>query len=164
MGRNEEMDEVSNRDWLTKEEAEAFLGKNSSFYLNNWKSYSDSRLKGWNWAAMLVSLEWMAYRRMYLEAFLYFVITGFVSICVSLLLAGLGIRFEGRLLGDAFRLLIGALGNAIYRKKALRMLHKTGGMNDTQRIEFLRSKGGVSIVGVIGCIVIEIVYFLLLMI
>lgn len=158
------MDQVSNRDWLTKEEAEAFLGKNSSFYLDNWKSYSDSRLKGWNWAAMLVGLEWMAYRRMYLEAFLYFMLTSFISICAGLLLEGLGIRFHGRLIGDAFRLLMGVLGNAIYRKKALRMLHKTGAMDDTQRIEFLMSKGGVSVVGVFGCIAIEVVYFILFMI
>lgn len=152
------MDTVLNRGWLTKEESEAFIGKNSSFYMDNWKSYSDSALKGWNWAAMFFSIEWMAYRKMYMEALLYFIITAFISVCTGVFLASLGIGFSGRLAGDALGLLMGMFANALYRKKALRILHKTDGMDDSQRIRFMKEKGGVSVAGCIACIVIELVY------
>ena len=53
--------DAANRNWLTKEEAEAFIGDNSSFYLGKWGSHLDSSFKGWNWAAMFFSIEWMAF-------------------------------------------------------------------------------------------------------
>lgn len=149
------------RDWLTKEEAEAFIGDNSSFYLDKWKTCSDSTRKGWNWAAMFFRIEWMAYRKMYIEAVICFLAIAFISLCIDFILAAFRMELSGKLIGDAFGLLIGFWGNALYRKKALRALQKTKNMDEPERIEYLKAKGGVSILGVFGCIAVEIAYAVL---
>ncbi|MDR2546787.1 MAG: DUF2628 domain-containing protein [Lachnospiraceae bacterium] len=145
-----------NGDWLTEEEAKAFIGKNSSFYLEKWGSRPDSAFKGWNWAAMLFSIEWMAYRKMYLEAFLYFIIITLISMSFGFLFDALRIGYDGKMLGDIFRLMIGFIGNALYRKKAERTFTKTKSMSAPDRLSSLRSMGGVSVVAVVVCIILEI--------
>lgn len=150
------MDEGYNRDWLNEEEAEAFIGKNASFYLDKWNSHSDSSLKGWNWAAMFFSIEWMVYRKMYAEAILYFFIISTLAVLLGLLLSVFSINLNGTILRDTFRIIMGIWGNAIYRKKALRVLRKNVVLNDADRLFALKNKGGVSVASVIICSVIEI--------
>jgi len=149
-------EDAVNRDWLIKEETEAFIGKNSSFYLEKWGSRPDSAFKGWNWAAMFFSIEWMAYRKMYLEAFLYFLAIVLISIGLGFMFDALRIGYDGKILGDIFRLMTGFIGNALYRKKALRAFSKTKNMSAPDRLSSLRSMGGVSVVAVVVCIILEI--------
>ncbi len=149
---------MEKRDWLTKDEAEAFVGKNNSYYLETWESHPNSTFKGWNWAAMFFGIEWMAYRKMYLEALLYYFILLLISIYLSLMFTALKIGFDGKIVSDTFRVLVGLFGNALYRKKALRTLYKTKEMSDLDRIKFLRTRGDVSVIGVVFCIIVEFIY------
>jgi len=153
------MENPAGRDWLTKDEAETFIGKNSFFYLHEWKTHSNSSFKGWNWAAAVFSIEWMSYRKMYLEAVLFFLAVAFVSIVI-----GLVSGHDGTLVGQAFRVLAGIFGNAIYRKKALRTLRKTIYMDEPSRLAYLQAKGGVSIAGLLGCIAVQVLYVVLMLI
>lgn len=152
------MESVDNRDWMTREEAEAFIGNNASFYLEKWKSHYDTALKGWNWAAMFFGIEWMVYRKMYWEALVFFMSGFCLSIVFSLLLPGIG----GDLFGHAFRILIGVFGNALYRKKAMRVLHKLDRLDDSRRLAELSRRGGGSPISVIVLFVLEVAYVLLL--
>ena len=160
------MTDATNRDWLTKDEAEAFIGKNSSFYLEKWKLHSESTLKGWNWAALFFSIEWMAYRKMYAEAILSFMLVLTISFGISaIFIFGIGADFSftlGRIVGDISRLSAGIFGNYLYRKKAIRVLKSVIHENDTERLNYLKRKGGVNAVGVIFCITFEIAYALIL--
>jgi hypothetical protein len=158
------MENTTNRDWLAKEEAETFIGKNSYFYLDKWKTHSDSKLKGWNWAAAFFSIEWMAYRKMYVEALLYFLIVVTVSVTIGMTFDVLRVNvgFDSNLVGQTFRILAGIFGNAIYRKKALRVLRKTINKSEAEKLACLQAKGGVSIAGVVVCLVIQVAVGVLL--
>jgi len=165
MGEEQRVDNTANRDWLTRDEAEAFIGKNSSFYLEKWKAHSNSTLKGWNWAAMSFGIEWMVYRKMYAEAILFFVVVSSISFGVAaIFIFGIGIPITSRrVIGNVFRITIGVLGNYLYRKKAIRVLKMVVQENDSERIHFLNQKGGVSIISVVFCIIIEVAYAIVFM-
>lgn len=148
------MEPVYERDWMTQEEATAFIGDNAPFYLEKWKLHFDTTCKGWNWAAAFFGIEWMAYRKMYLEAVLFFAVVFFVSIVGALFLP---VVF-GDLFGYGFRILLGAFGNTLYRKKALRTLRRTAIENDSERLKVLSQRGGVSTISVVVVILLEVAY------
>lgn len=157
------MDNIRNRQGLTKEEAEAFIGNNAYFYMEEWREHGGKTLKGWNWAAFFLGIEWMAYRKMYVEAVLTFLAVSVTSIALNLLLGLLGLPWGlGKALGDLFRLVLGILGNLLYRNKALRSVRKTGALDEPSRLSYLKSKGGTSAIGVVGCVAIEVIMLLLL--
>lgn len=147
--------DIKSRDWLTEGEANSYIGNNSTYYMQKWDSHSDSTFKGLNFAAFFVPLEWMAYRKMYAEAILCYSAGVIILIGVDFLLGMSGA--DGRGIGSVFKLLIGIFGNTLYRKKALRVLHKTNNMNDLERIGYLRDKGGVSVAACIICLIIEFI-------
>jgi len=153
---------VAYRDWLTKEEAETYIGQNSPFYLDKWKTHSESRFKGWNWAAFFFGIQWMTYRRMYIEALLYYLLTVVVGIIIGLILGVFGIRIDGSLLRSILQLFVGIFGNAIYRNKALRVLRKSGYLDETGRLLVMQTKGGVSVVGVIVGVLLQVAIAVLL--
>ena len=113
---------------------------------------------------MFFSIEWMAYRKMFAEAIISFIIMSAVSFGTSaIFIFGFGIPFiTGRLIGNIFRLMAGFLGNLLYRKKAVRVLRAAKSDSDAERLNYLEQKGGVSVIGVIVCIVIEIAYVILM--
>ena len=150
------MENNANRDWLTKEEAETFIGTNVYSYLEKWKTHSGSKLKGFNWAAAAFGIVWMAYRRMYAEAVLTVILFSFMGSAISLLFGVFDIYFNEPLIGYFFRLLVGIFGNMLYRNKAMRVLRKTIYMDEAERLACLKAKGGTSVVGVIICIAIQI--------
>ena len=157
------MEDASNRNWLTKEEAEAFVGANNPYYLEKWKAHSGSTLKGWNWAAALFGIQWMTYRKMYVEALLYYLFLLFAGMIIGLAFWAFRIRFNGDWIQPLFGILAGVFGNALYRKKALRTLRKFLSMDDHKRLTALQTEGGTSIAGVIVGIVIQFaIAFLLL--
>ena len=158
------MDNTANRDWLTKEEAEAFIGKNSSYYLGMWKTHSNSKRKGINFAALFFAIEWMSYRKMYIEALLYFLSAAIISIAVHSILTLLGrIWFDSPILiREIFRVFAFLFGNALYRNKALRTFRKTANMSESERLDYLRSRSGTSVIGLIVCLLIQIAYIFLM--
>lgn len=144
----------SERNWMTQKEAAAFVGSNTSFYLEKWKEHSETTLKGWNWAAMFFGIEWMVYRKMYLEAMLFFLISIGIGGVAALFLRDL----TGNLWGHCFRILIGVFGNTLYRNKALRILQRINTQNDSERLNILSQRGGVSPISVVVLIFLEFVY------
>lgn len=150
------MNEATARDWLTKEEEEAFIGPNTSFYTEKWRLHSSHTLKGWNWAAMFFSIEWMVYRKMYTQAVLMYLAT------TAVLLLFMRIDLPSALIRDVFRTIVGVVGNALYRRKALRVVQKNIALPDQERLQVLQNKGGTSVAGVLVCIAIEVcmVFFL----
>ena len=146
----------ANRDWLTKEEAEIFIGRNSWFYLDKWSAHRGTRLKGWNWAAFFFSIFWMSYRRMYIEVLFLLLIVMAASTIVVVAVRIPGVSIDDRLLSSLLRLfggmlgsLVGVYGNALYRNKALRVFRKTAHLGNVERCMALHAKGGVRIGGII---------------
>ena len=146
------MDDIANRDYLFKEEAEAFIGDMSSYYFEKWETHRYSTT-GWNWAAFLLGVVWLVYRRMYVEIYLIFVIL------IGIYVNG-GLLFGFDFLGKAILYLLpysllfiptllGVFGNALYRQKGLRILNEIKSFDESERITLLRDKGGINIVGAI---------------
>ena len=123
----------------TKSEAEEFVGNKSNYYFEKWDLYSQSPFKGWNWAAWFFMSSWMIYRKMYVEALALLLLFGLsellflwhpVRLLLYIILMGI---------------LTGACGNALYRKKTLRMMRKAERLEESERLGFLRKKGSTSI-------------------
>jgi len=148
------MTETKYRDWLTKDEADAFIGNNSPYYLDKWKTHSNSPRKGWNWAAVFFGIAWMAYRKMYLEAILSSILFMLISFGIEVILGAFQMSLNEQFYPVAFQIFAGGFGNVLYRNKALRILRKTMDLNEKKRLDFLRAKGGVSIVGSVICVLI----------
>lgn len=153
------MDSIENRNWLTEEETELFVGKNCAYYYDKWGNNTGRVYRGWNWAAMFFNIEWMIYRKMYIEALLTFVAMLITGVCFKTLFAVFGIVVNAGVVVHIFRLAMGFFGNALYEKKALRVLRKTIDMDDSGRACFLSEKGGVEIsvlvIWIVICFVIE---------
>ena len=150
------MDELGSRNWLTKEEATAFIGKNTEYYLDNWKSHPDTFYKGWNWAAAAFRVEWMAYRKMYLESVLVLVAVILLGFAVDAIFSVVRISTPDGFSRFAVQILIGFIGNGLYRMKAVRILLRTDKMNALQRLSYLEKKGGTSLIGLFVLLGLEI--------
>ena len=49
---------------------ELFVGSNYPFYKKQWQDKPENKdFTSWNWLVFLFPLYWLAYRKMYLEAF-----------------------------------------------------------------------------------------------
>lgn len=155
------MNELSSRDWLTKEEASAFIGKNTEYYLEKWKNHPDTFYKGWNWAAAIFRVEWMAYRKMYLEAVTVLVIVIVLGGFIDTALGFLNLNVPDEVARFAVQILIGAFANGLYRNKAVRTLRRTSNMDISQRLDFLARKGGTSLVGLFVLLGLEITVVML---
>ena len=153
---------MENKNWLTKDEAEAFIGKNSWFYLEKWKSHSEDTLKGWNWPAAVFGLQWMMYRKMYLEALLFYVFQIVAGVLIGMAFWTFRVSIDGELIRPIFGILTGIFGNMLYRNKALRILRKTIYMDEPMRVAALQEKGGTSVVGVIVGVIVQIIIAILL--
>lgn len=73
-------------DGVTSDDLRLFVGiDNLHYYMEKWQKYMDdenSLSPSWNWAAFLFGFLWLAYRKMYLLAFLAIPIN-FISILVN---------------------------------------------------------------------------------
>lgn len=147
------MDTTTQKNTLTNEEIDAFVGVKSNFYKKKWNKYSQSTFKGWNWAAFLIGALWIIYRKMYIEALLFLMFTFFIYMWSEVFIQS-----------DIFTLFLdcfifvlpGYCGNLVYYKKALRTLNKTSGLNESDLLKYLKDKGGVNLAG-------AIIFFLLML-
>lgn len=141
---------------ISNKEIKAFVGRNNEYYLEKWQSRENSMYKGWNFAAMFFSIEWMAYRKMYIEALVCFLVMWLMAVIVGFILEALDIRLNSNITRDAFRVFVGAIANALYHRKVMRAINKVSGVNETKRIDILKRDGGVSANGLIVCILIQV--------
>lgn len=144
------------RDWLTKEEAIAFIGSNSGYYLEKWKNNRGmpDRNGGGNWVALFFPYEWLCYRKMYREL----AMTLFCVMCMIIILLFLPVYAEHLVLlfCRGINIFFAIFANGLYRKKAIRTLQKTDGMQEEERLEYLSEKGGTSKAALAVCILLEI--------
>lgn len=68
-------------------QVEAFVGKNSDYYIQNWSQIvaDGSNRLSWNWAAAIGGIVWMLYRKLYMTAGIVFVVV-FVDAWITVIL------------------------------------------------------------------------------
>lgn len=147
-----------------REKAEAFVGPNSYFYIEKWENNKDRSTKGWNWSSLFCGIEWMAYRKMYIEILIGFGIIIALSLFVSFLnVYSNRIWINPTVLGYALRIWFGILGNIIYREKFKRVLKKAEQFDESYQVGYIKEQGGVSKRSVVVCIVIEMIFLPMMM-
>ena len=138
----------------------AFIGpKNTAYYLNKFARFdAGGGALTWHWPAFFITLFWLAYRKMWLWFFLYWLI---FPILMQLLLVGLSmISFVlGAVVYAAgFFLLPPLLANKIYHNHARSKIAKAAtafGDAGAQQAEAARL-GGTSMVGVIIAVFVAV--------
>jgi Protein of unknown function (DUF2628) len=130
---------------LTKEEVEAFVGsERASYFWGVWRPSAPSLwlFAGFNWAAVVLNVVWLLYRKMYRE----------FGVAIALIVAGavlsipLGIAEVGSLVNAVVVVVIGALGNGLYRRRARLVIGAARAREPEleKRLAILRKKGGVA--------------------
>ncbi len=156
------MEDFLSRNNMTREEAEALIGPETERYLYKWDMHLDSAFKGWSWIGFFFPMEWLAYRKMYAEVAICYLISFAIS-TITLTLdwftmlndsAVLGISY---LVGITFSILLAAFCNTLYQKKVLRIYKKVKAQEEFNPIQQMREKGGTSGTALIIWIVLSIV-------
>jgi hypothetical protein len=125
--------------WAT----ETFVGPNYYYYKTKWEHHtSDKSFTSWNWVAFFFPYYWMAFRKMYLYAFLIFIGS----------ILGIFIPFAGL----ALHCLSGAYGNYLYLKKCHSAIKTASQYNNEEAGAYLTKQGKTSIQALILSIVIII--------
>lgn len=123
-----------------KEKFEAFVGeKKKDFYLSKWKKDNS-----WNWAACLLTIFWLGYRRMLKPV--VFIILGFLAIDIITLVIGMDGAVISRGLGYGLAGVLGVTGNMFYRKHAEKQVQEVNQLpiSEEEKMHELRIRGGTS--------------------
>ncbi len=125
---------------LVREEIMLFAGSNSRTYADAWESYRDSGeklLTSWSTTAFLLSIVWLAYRKLYVYAFACFVLVSGLTLWEPVFaLAGLAICMAG----------IGLFGKSLYVRFADSRVKQiiASATDPDSYVQNLRLNGGVS--------------------
>lgn len=132
-------------DQLTEE----LVGVKAEYYMPKFMDmqYSSKKLS-WNWCAFLVPVYWLLYRKMYMYAAVYFIL--------SFILAFMG----G--LGFVLQILLGMFGNFLYMKNIESLAAAAKNLEETEKQKFIAKKGGVSKLAVIAWMAFGVVVGLLI--
>ena len=121
----------------------------------------------WNWCAFFFAPYWFAYRKMYgWSAFTMFApaAAGFlIGIIISIVgdIPESAYELVGRAIGLCFGIFFGIYGNSMYKKR-IDKLAAEAPRYPAQREEYIRKKGGVSVVAMILAIIIYVAFILLI--
>jgi len=140
---------------LTQQEIEEFTVTNSEYYVAKWQKYPENSLfAGWNWAAFFVPPYWAAFRKMYAligiivlyQAFLGVLFLGILSLDASedMIMSYPILLIPTFLLVNAQCLFLGLLGTGLYRRKAMKAVSLTTGMDENEKKEYLNKAGNIS--------------------
>jgi len=123
--------------------AELFVGENYGYYEKQWRGrMMQQNFSSWNWAAFFFPLYWLVYRKMYLEGFLFGVITLFTPI-----IPGSGLILH---------ILVGVYANSYYRKKELKVLAQTPQLTEWEAIQYIKKHGGTNVLGIFIALLITV--------
>jgi len=135
-----------------------FLGpKNTDYYLGkfaNFKSHGSS--VSWNWPAFFISSIWFLYRKMWLNAFLYWIVLPIVLVVLTGVIAASGaaatsgVFYYGAYWFVTF-LIVPMFANRLYYQHAQKKIDKVVSVTSSpeqQSIEVAR-RGGTSAVGLV---------------
>jgi len=117
-------------DIISPDEIRAFLGTNSSYYLQQFAKFTRTGVEKfvptWNWSCFGFTFLWMLYRKMYLAALLTFVI-----FCVP----GVNVILH---------IVAGVVGNYLYYRHAQEKLGEIRAIHSAERyLQLLPEAGGV---------------------
>lgn len=123
--------------------AELFVGNNYQYYKSKWRDKLERQnFASWNWSAFFFPVYWLAYRKMYLEAFLYGVISLF-----TVIIPGSGLILH---------IVVGIFANSYYRKKGLKIIVQTSGMTEGEAGQYISRHGGTSVLSIFITILITV--------
>lgn len=105
-----------------------FIGGDDHHYFGAFERFKSGSKSYFNWCALLFSIPWMMFRKLYIEAAILFLI----HMCL------------GSLLGLVLSILGGFFGNYIYFMKYKRVLGQTEYMSEEERMQHLEKKGGTN--------------------
>lgn len=126
-------------DWAT----ETFVGSNYYYYKTKWKNQTPDRsFSSWSWDTFFFPFFWLAYRKMYLYSFLFFIVS----------IPALIIPFAGIIL----HCLIGFYANYLYFKRCNKMIQKASQYDNEEARLYLLKHGGISPLGLIFSILFVI--------
>jgi Protein of unknown function (DUF2628) len=140
-----------------------FVGRNADYYLKKWAPRLDDPQAdvGMNWAAFLLTGLWLAYRKMYAFAFIFFgaaILERFMEAVVFLGLLRLpavpgGVNLIYSL---ASAIICGLFGNSWYLSHARRKVAEVHaqGLEGERLLFTLSQRGGTSLLAPIGLIIV----------
>jgi len=146
--------------------------KNQDYYLSRFARFDEAGKAGitWHWSALFVTFYWLLYRKMWLNAFLYFIAPYVIMIPVGIVAAIVGASGGGdSILAVGNLLFLGAVfllpplfANALYyrhcKKKIAEVRASTGEVQ--RQLGELTGKGGTS--GVIIIFILAFVFIAIL--
>lgn len=145
---------------LTLDDLKRFVGlEKLHFYLSKWEPYMDDEKSispTWNWPAFLFTFFWLAFRKMYLFLFLYYIIT-FAILYIS------PVEIES-LLSFCFYIFMGMYGNKLYFihcKSKIKKI-KASSSNQEEILSTIENKGGCSIVAPLALFSLSFILFIFL--
>jgi hypothetical protein len=136
---------------ITKEEYQAFIGKQADYFLPKWEKFSNKKITSFNIYTFFFGFFWMLYRKMYSA---FFIVLGILT-AEGLLEGGISAIFSipektmdgiNRLMMIVFGVLSGMLGDWLYFKEAKAKISRIKSLDLDQEEYYnqLRKKGGTS--------------------
>lgn len=123
--------------------AELFVGDNYQYYKNQWcDKMEQQNFTSWNWPAFFFSIYWLAYRKMYLEAFLF----GLLSFFTAIIPGG----------GLVLHILVGIYANSYYRNKEKKIIAQIPQMTQWEAVQYIKKHGGTNVLGIFVTLLITI--------
>jgi hypothetical protein len=134
-----------------------FVGPNADYYVGKWRSMeAQNKAYSWNWAAFLLSIYWMAYRKMFQPAL---IAAGAVLllVIVGMLMPPIAALTNLLVLGVAGG--VGWRGNTLYRDHVRRSIARIEAVNPDpqQRLAAAQAQGGVSMPAALGLLAVWLV-------
>jgi Tfp pilus assembly protein PilE len=128
--------------------------KNQDYYLNCFSGFDNKGKTGvtWNWPSFLVTFYWLLYRKMWLNALVYFFLPYLLVILFGIIAVVMG-DSSGVLIGTGYLLYLAAIfilipmyANALYYRHCKKIISEVrASSQDTQRqLGELSGKGGTS--------------------
>jgi len=143
----------------TQQELMTFVGRKADYYLGKWRLLltGAGRDAGFNWAAFFLSGFWIAYRKMYKVAIIFYAIVILESLAEEVLFIGILGKPETpavieRIAGLAFALICGGFGNRWYYSHARRTIAEVHeeGIEGTALLDTISRRGGTSLGAALG--------------
>ena len=140
-------------------EEREFIGSNAEFYLEKWaKTASPGSAVSWNWAAFFLSGYWLAYRKMYLNVIIWFIVVAGLG---GIMIATEFHHFFWTAIIELVLLCInvglGMYGNALYYRHMRKKIQKWRDEPTLHSKTSLPELGGTGWIGVILLIVLNVI-------
>lgn len=141
-----------------------FVGKNYHYYKYKWAQKDDpAKAASWNWAAFLLGIFWLGYRKMYKPIFILFgvfligdlieMLSGYHDLAVYVVTYLPMICYA----------MIGIYGNALYYQHAQTQIAKARDSHDDSMVKYTGGTSGKGVAGAFGILVGYFIIFSILL-